>query len=156
MDSRNLVALALFCRQQPNISRDHVTCIDNVSWHQTGYRHFLSRSTPARNCILCLKPALRLERRGQDSQEEIEQREHSPLTLSDSVSQTMRIRFSVHTPIIKRQRNDAAVCQSNCRLGLGKFYLLTFCWRARDNCSHALDWMGVDGALASLAACLRV
>src|SRR5262249_1484901 len=47
--------------------------------------------------ILSFKPALRLERRGQDSQEEIEQREHSPPTLSDSVSQTMRIRFSVHT-----------------------------------------------------------
>ena len=46
-------------------------------------------------------------------------------------------------PYVKRQRNDAAVCQSNCRLGLGKFYLLTFCWRAWDNCSHAL-WIDVE------------
>ena len=34
--------------------------------------------------ILCLKPALRLEWRGQDSQYEIQQRDHRALTLGDS------------------------------------------------------------------------
>jgi hypothetical protein len=36
--------------------------------------------------ILSLKPALRLEWRGQDGQDEAEQPEHYPLTLGDSVS----------------------------------------------------------------------
>ena len=36
--------------------------------------------------ILCLKPALRLEWRGQDGQDETEQCEHGPLTLGDSFS----------------------------------------------------------------------
>jgi hypothetical protein len=36
--------------------------------------------------ILCLKPTLRLEWRGQDGQDEAEQCEHCPLTLGDSVS----------------------------------------------------------------------
>jgi hypothetical protein len=36
--------------------------------------------------ILCLKPALWLEWRGQDGQDEEEQCEHCPLTLGDSVS----------------------------------------------------------------------
>jgi hypothetical protein len=36
--------------------------------------------------ILCLKPAFRLEWRGQNRKEEAEQREHRALTLGDSVS----------------------------------------------------------------------
>jgi hypothetical protein len=36
--------------------------------------------------ILCLKPALRLEWRGQDGLHETKRREHCPLTLGDSVS----------------------------------------------------------------------
>jgi hypothetical protein len=36
--------------------------------------------------ILCLKPAFRLEWRGQDSQDEAEQCEHCLLTLGDSLS----------------------------------------------------------------------
>ena len=36
--------------------------------------------------ILCFKPALRLEWRGQDSQEKAEQCKHCPLTLGDSFS----------------------------------------------------------------------
>jgi hypothetical protein len=35
--------------------------------------------------ILCLKPAFRLEWRGQDGQDKAEQSEHCPLTLGDSV-----------------------------------------------------------------------
>jgi hypothetical protein len=34
--------------------------------------------------VLGFKPALRLEWRGQDGQDEAEQSEHSPLTLGDS------------------------------------------------------------------------
>jgi hypothetical protein len=36
------------------------------------------------NRILCLKSALRLERRGQNGQDETEQSEHGPQTLGDS------------------------------------------------------------------------
>ncbi len=47
--------------------------------------------------ILSLKPAFRLEWRGQNGQDEAEQSEHGPQTLGDSFHQSMRIRFSVHT-----------------------------------------------------------
>lgn len=47
--------------------------------------------------ISCLKPTLRLKGRGQNGQDEAEQCDHYPLTLSDSVSQSMRMRHSVHT-----------------------------------------------------------
>jgi hypothetical protein len=36
--------------------------------------------------VLCLKPALRLEWRGQDGQDEAEQCKHYALTLGDSLS----------------------------------------------------------------------
>jgi hypothetical protein len=36
------------------------------------------------NRILCLKPTLRLEWRGQNGQDEAKQSEHGPLTLGDS------------------------------------------------------------------------
>ena len=46
--------------------------------------------------VLSLKPQLRLERRGQDGQNETEQPDHSA-SLSDSITSSTRIRFSVHT-----------------------------------------------------------
>jgi hypothetical protein len=46
--------------------------------------------------ILSLKPALRLEWRGQDGQSETEQPDHSA-SLGDSITLSTRIRFSVHT-----------------------------------------------------------
>src|SRR5258708_15900503 len=46
--------------------------------------------------ILRLKPALRLEWRGQDGQNETEQPDHSA-SLGDSITSSTRIRFSVHT-----------------------------------------------------------
>jgi hypothetical protein len=46
--------------------------------------------------ILRLKPALRLERRRQDGQNETEQPDHSA-SLVDSITSSTRIRFSVHT-----------------------------------------------------------
>jgi hypothetical protein len=46
--------------------------------------------------ILSLKPALRLEWRGQDGQNETEQLDHSA-SLGDSITSSTRIGFSVHT-----------------------------------------------------------
>src|SRR5437588_10242505 len=45
--------------------------------------------------VLSLKPDLRLERRGQDGQNETEQPDHSA-SLGDSITSSTRIRFSVH------------------------------------------------------------
>src|ERR1700687_6233816 len=47
-------------------------------------------------CILRLKPALRPEWRGQHSQNETAQPDHSA-SLGDSITSSTRIRFSVHT-----------------------------------------------------------
>src|ERR1700738_4105188 len=46
--------------------------------------------------VLSFKPYLRLERRGQDDQNETEQPDHSA-SLGDSIASSTRIRFSVHT-----------------------------------------------------------
>src|SRR5260221_11911884 len=51
------------------------------------------------NRILRLKPALRLEWRGQDGQNETEQPDHSA-SLGDSITSSTRIRFSVHTGVV--------------------------------------------------------
>ena len=45
---------------------------------------------------LSLKPQLRLERQGQDGQNEMKQSDHSA-SLGDSITSSTRIRFSVHT-----------------------------------------------------------
>src|SRR6202140_3256846 len=47
--------------------------------------------------VLSFKPQLRLEWRGQDGQNETEQPDHSA-SLGDSITSSIRIRFSVHTP----------------------------------------------------------
>src|ERR1035441_6902903 len=49
--------------------------------------------------VLSLKPHLRLEWRGQDGQDETEKPDHSA-SLSDSITSSIRIGFSVHTPPI--------------------------------------------------------
>src|SRR5258708_25353797 len=46
--------------------------------------------------VLCFKPQLRLEWRGQDGQNETEQPDHSA-SLGDSITASTQIRFSVHT-----------------------------------------------------------
>jgi hypothetical protein len=48
--------------------------------------------------ILRLKPALRLERRGQHGQNKTEQPDHSA-SLGDSIRSSTQIRFSVHTTV---------------------------------------------------------
>src|ERR1700731_1180865 len=60
--------------------------------------------------VLSLKPQLRLERRGQDGQNETEQTDHSA-SLGDSITASTRIRVSVHTG---RQPSEAASLNS-CR-----------------------------------------
>src|SRR5665647_717547 len=73
------------------------------------------------NRILCLKPTLRLEWRGQNGQDKTEQSEHDPQTLDDSFGQSMRMKFSVHTrrgrfraaPISRRQPPPAGRSQRN-------------------------------------------
>jgi hypothetical protein len=47
--------------------------------------------------VLSFRPQLRLEWRGQDGQNEAEQPDHSA-SLGDSITSSIRIRFSVHTP----------------------------------------------------------
>jgi hypothetical protein len=54
-----------------------------------------------------LKPQLRLERRGQDGQNETEQPDHSA-SLGHSITSSTRIRFSVHTGRRKRNRQRIA------------------------------------------------
>src|SRR4030088_3224227 len=46
--------------------------------------------------VLSFKPQLRLERQGQDGQNETEQPDHSA-SLGDSITSSTQIRFSVHT-----------------------------------------------------------
>src|SRR6202022_4033647 len=53
--------------------------------------------------ILRLKPALRLERRGQHGQNKPNQRDHRA-SLADSVTPKIRIRFSVHTGPVGSQK----------------------------------------------------
>ena len=53
--------------------------------------------------ILSLKPAFRLEWRGQNGQDEAEQSERDPQMLGDSFHQSMRIRFSVRTSGLARR-----------------------------------------------------
>src|ERR1700674_2341759 len=51
--------------------------------------------------VLSFKPQLRLERRGQDGQNETEQPDHSA-SLGDSITASTRIRFSVHTGLVRQ------------------------------------------------------
>src|SRR6266436_8366933 len=53
--------------------------------------------------VLCLKPQLRLEQRSRKGQKKSHQSNHDALTLGDSFSQTMEMRFSVHTGAWPRQ-----------------------------------------------------
>src|SRR6266851_4050155 len=52
--------------------------------------------------VLCFKPQLRLEWRGQDGQNETKQPDHSA-SLGDSITSSTRIRFSVHTGLTPQQ-----------------------------------------------------
>src|SRR5450631_503714 len=56
--------------------------------------------------VLSLKPQLRLERQGQDGQNEMKQSDHSA-SLGDSITLSTRIRFSVHTGIPNYSETEA-------------------------------------------------
>jgi hypothetical protein len=60
--------------------------------------------------VLSLKPQLRLEWRGQDGQNETEQPDHSA-SLSDSITASTRIRFSVHTGVAKPGKDIRRQCR---------------------------------------------
>src|SRR5258706_10625141 len=71
-------------------------------WTKNQRSLFVSRARPfslrrkSEHRILRLKPALRLEWRGKDGQNETEQLDHSA-SLGDSIASSTRIRLSVHT-----------------------------------------------------------
>jgi len=85
-------------------------------WMKNKRSSFVSRTRPcsllpqhdqllSERRVLGFKLALRLEWRGQDIQDEIQQRDYCALMLGDSTSYSIRTRFSVHTgPAITRQR----------------------------------------------------
>src|SRR6266446_225129 len=91
------------------------------SWIKNQRSWFVSRTRPttpqdnqlmSKHRVLSLKPQLRLERRGQDGQNETEQPDHSA-SLGDSITSSTQIRFSVHTPVsIVRMhaRSNAGLC----------------------------------------------
>src|SRR5262249_17184797 len=63
--------------------------------------------------IFRFKSALRLEWRDQDVKDKTQQRDHCAPTLGDSLPQSIRIRFSVHTPVCTENLNpDVMVMQS--------------------------------------------
>src|SRR5260370_41592517 len=53
--------------------------------------------------VLCLKSALRLERRSEHGHEEAEHRNHHRYRLGDSVTDSIRMRISVHTLVYHRR-----------------------------------------------------
>jgi hypothetical protein len=65
--------------------------------------------------VLSLKPHLRLERRGQDGQNETEQPNHSA-SLGDSITSSTRIEFLVHTGIkcLDLSSNSIAIPSKGC------------------------------------------
>jgi hypothetical protein len=86
-------------RRKPAIQLDEeptiVVCeLDAATQLPPQYNHLMSERG-----ILCLKPQLRLEWRGQDGQNETEQPDHAT-RLGDSVTSSTRMRFSAHTPSI--------------------------------------------------------
>jgi hypothetical protein len=65
---------------------------DALMHHPAQHNHLVSERS-----IFGLKPALRLEWQDQDGKDKTQQCDHCALTLGDSLSQSIRIRFSVHT-----------------------------------------------------------
>ena len=69
--------------------------------------------------VLCLKPQLRLEQHSRKGQKKSYQSNHDVLTLGDSFSRTMEMRFSVHTPryvrpaLNNRQQNARPIFASS-------------------------------------------
>src|SRR5262249_16748967 len=62
----------------------------------------------AERSIFAFKSALRLEWRDEEGKNKTEQRDHCAPTLGDSLPQSIRIRFSVHTPTAPTNRTTPA------------------------------------------------
>ena len=72
-------------RRKPSIQLDKEQAIGVRQPDPTSHLAPQHNQLMSERRILCLKPALRLEWRGHDGQDEAEQREHCALTLGDSV-----------------------------------------------------------------------
>src|ERR1700738_2041375 len=83
-------------RRKPAIQLDKepaiIVCEPDAATQPTPQDHQLM----SKHRVLSLKPQLRLERRGQDGQNETEQPDHSA-SLGDSIASSTRTGFSVHT-----------------------------------------------------------
>src|SRR5271168_4548483 len=90
--------------------------------------------------VLSLKPQLRLERRGQDGQNETEQPDHSA-SLGDSITSSTQIRFSVHTGLTNSPHPSSREGHPS---------------TARWNLSFLLLGLILNGFHAAAAACSRV
>src|SRR5215208_4293902 len=86
----------------------------------------------SKDCVLCLKSALGLKERGEPGQAEAYQRDHPSPTVSDSATQSIRMRLSVHTTRISassaaRDRNrstmrpSTSLMKSNIRHSVARF-----------------------------------
>src|SRR6266481_6212045 len=84
-------------RWKPSIQQDQEQAIPICELDATPHPALQHNQLMTERRVLGLKSALRLERRDGQGQEEEEERDHSPLTLGDSVTQSIRMRFSLHT-----------------------------------------------------------
>src|SRR5450432_3530836 len=78
-----------------------MVCEPDAATHPTPQDHQLM----SKHRVLSLKPQLRLERQGQDGQNETKQSNHSA-SLGDFFTSSTRIRFSVHTTAPRRRADD--------------------------------------------------
>jgi hypothetical protein len=67
-----------------NHNQFSVAFTTNIAESNFGYTQPQNNQLMPEHRILCLKPALRLEWRGQNDQDKTEQSEHGPQTLGDS------------------------------------------------------------------------
>src|SRR5438128_8337183 len=84
-------------RWKPSIQLDQEQAIPICELDATPYPALQHNQLMTERRVLGLKSALRLERRDGQGQEEARRARSSPLTLGDSVTQSIRMRFSVHT-----------------------------------------------------------
>src|SRR6266700_5048352 len=82
-------------RWKPSIQQDQEQAIPICELDATPHPALQHNQLMTERRVLGLKSALRLERRDGQGQEEAEERDQ--LTLGDSLTQSIRMRFSVHT-----------------------------------------------------------
>ena len=86
-------------RRKPSVQLDKepaiIVCEPDAATHPAPQDHQLM----SKHRVLSLKPQLRLERRGQDGQNETKQSNHSA-SLGDSITSSTQTRFSVQTTVV--------------------------------------------------------